>query len=114
MAAIAPIGCPATRSGEGPPYKCESVQATSYDDGQLAEHKLKHTQRRFGAAASMRDHAAQITTVRVPTGNEGGNSQARAGSIYSECSPLDSGLQAVQVEVVQVEVVQAGLRGGLG
>ena len=57
--------------------------------------------------------------MRVPTGNEGGNSQARAGSIYSECSPLDSGLQAVQVEVVQVEVVQvevvqAGLRGGLG
>ena len=57
-------------------------------------------------------------------GYNGGSSQARAGSIYSECSPLDSGLQAVQVEVVQVEVVQAevvqvevvqaGLRGGLG
>ena len=60
VAAIAPIGCPATRSGEGPPYKCERVQATSYDDGQLAGHKLKNTQRQFGAAASMRDHAAQI------------------------------------------------------
>ena len=106
VAAIAPIGCPATRSGEGPPYKCESVQATSYDDGQLAEHKLKHMQRKQ-------------TTMRVPTGNEGGNTQARAGSIHSECPPLDSGQQVVQVEVVQVEAVQveavqAGLRGGLG
>ena len=62
--------------------------------------------------------------MRGLRGNKGGNSQARARSIYSECSPLHSGLQAVQVEVVQVEVVQAevvqvevvqaGLRGGLG
>ena len=59
------------------------------------------------------------TTALIPT-----YLQVRAGSIHSECSPLDSGLQAVQVEVVQVEVVQAevvqvevvqaGLRGGLG
>ena len=37
------------------------MQATSYDDGQLAGHKLENTQRQFGAAASMRDNTAQLT-----------------------------------------------------